>query len=146
MTVPGIQKILALTIMYETGPIERFEKVGNYASYCRCVGSKRFSNEKVKGKGNRRNGNKYLCWAYVEAAHHAQRHYECVKRYYQRKMAKTNLIVARKTIAHMLGLNHTVLLVICHIPGNFRDYDMSHTVYCFAYAMSHEVLVYSHTI
>ena len=33
MTVPGIQKILALTIMYETGPIERFEKVGNYASY-----------------------------------------------------------------------------------------------------------------
>jgi transposase len=103
MTVPGIQKILALTNMYETGPIERFEKVGNYASYCRCVGSKRLSNEKVKGKGNRRNGNKHLCWAYVEAAHHALRHYECVKRYYQRKMAKTNLIVARKTIAHKLA-------------------------------------------
>ena len=103
MTVPGIQKILALTIMYETGPIERFEKVGNYASYCRCVGSRRLSNEKVKGKGNRKNGNKYLCWAYGEAAHHAQLHYECVKRYYQRKMAKTNLIVARKTIAHKLA-------------------------------------------
>jgi transposase len=103
MTVPGIQKILALTIMYETGPIERFEKVGNYASYCRCVGSRRLSNEKVKGQGNRKNGNKYLCWAYVEAAHHAQLHYECVKRYYQRKMAKTNLIVARKTIAHKLA-------------------------------------------
>jgi transposase len=103
MTVPGIQKILALTIMYETGPIERFEKVGNYASYCRCVGSKRFSNEKVKGKGNRRNGNKHLSWAYVEAAHHALRHYECVKRYYQRKMVKTNIIVARKTIAHKLA-------------------------------------------
>jgi len=103
MTVPGIQKILALTIMYETGPIERFEKVGNYASYCRCVGSRRLSNDKVKGKGNRKNGNKHRCWAYVEAAHHARRHYECVKRYYQRKMAKTNLIVARKTIAHKLA-------------------------------------------
>jgi len=103
MTVPGIQKILALTIMYETGPIERFAKVGNYASYCRCVGSRRLSNEKVKGKGNRKNGNKHLCWAYVEAAHHALWHYEYVERYYQRKMAKTNLIVARKTIAHKLA-------------------------------------------
>jgi len=103
MTVPGIHKVLALTIMYETGSIERFEKVGNYASYCRCVGSKRLSNEKVKGKGNRRNGNKHLARAYVEAAHHALWHYEYVKRYYQRKMVKTNAIVARKTIAHKLA-------------------------------------------
>jgi len=103
MTVPGIQKILALTIMYETGPIERFEKVGNYASYCRCVGSKRISNEKVKGKGNRKNGNKHLSRAYVEAAHHAMWHYEYVKRYYQRKMVKTNTIIARKTLAHKLA-------------------------------------------
>ncbi len=103
MTVPGIQKILALTIMYETGPIERFRKVGNYASYCRCVGSKRISNEKVKGKGNRRNGNKHLSRAYVEAAHHAMWHYEYVQRYYQKKMVKTNTLVARKTIAHKLA-------------------------------------------
>jgi len=102
-TVPGIWKILALTIMYETGPIERFAKVGNYASYCRCVGSKRISNEKLKGRGNRRNGNKHLSWAYVEAAHNALWHYDYVKRYYQRKMAKTNIIVARKAIAHKLA-------------------------------------------
>jgi transposase len=103
MTVPGIWRILALTIMYETGPIERFAKVGNYASYCRCVGSKRISNEKLKGRGNRRNGNKHLSRAYVEAAHSALWHYEYVKRYYQRKMAKTNIIVARKAIAHKLA-------------------------------------------
>jgi len=41
MTVPGIHKILALTIMYETSPIKRFKKVGKYASYSRCVRSKR---------------------------------------------------------------------------------------------------------
>ena len=103
ITAPGIHKILALTIMYETGPIERFRKVGNYASYCRCVGSKRISNEKVKGKGNRRNGNKHLSRAYVEAAHHAMWHYEYVQRYYQKKMVKTNTLVARKTIAHKLA-------------------------------------------
>ena len=103
MTVPGIGKILALTIMYEAGPIERFAKVGNYASYCRCVGSERISNGKQKGKGNRKNGNKHLSRAYVEAANCALRHYEYVKRYYQRKMAKTNNVVARKAIAHKIA-------------------------------------------
>jgi len=102
-TVPGIWKILALTIMYETGPIERFAKVGNYASYCRCVGSERISNGKQKGKGNRKNGNKYLSWAYVEAANHALWNYSYVKRYHQRKMAKTNNVVAIKAIAHKLA-------------------------------------------
>jgi transposase len=103
MTVPGIHKILALTIMYETGSLDRFASVGNYASYCRCVGSERISNGKQKGKGNRKNGNKHLSRAYVEAANCALRHYEYVRRYYQRKMAKTNNIVARKAIAHKLA-------------------------------------------
>jgi transposase len=103
MTVPGIHKILALSIMYETGPIGRFAGVGNYASYCRCVGSERFSNGKRKGKGNRKNGNKYLSWAYVEAANHARWNYEYVERYYQRKMAKTNNVVAIKAIANKLA-------------------------------------------
>jgi len=102
-TVPGIWNILAQMIMLETGPIERFKKVGNYASYCRCVQSNRISNSKSKGKGNRKNGNKYLSWAYVEAANHALWNYEYVKRYHQKKMAKTNNIVAIKAIAHKLA-------------------------------------------
>ena len=61
-TVPGIGQILALTIMLETGDIRRFASVGNYASYCRCVGSQKISNGKKKGKGNTKNGNKYLSW------------------------------------------------------------------------------------
>jgi transposase len=103
LTVPGIGKILALTIMLETGDMKRFASVGNYVSYCRCVGSKRISNGKIKGEGNRKNGNKYLSWAYVEAAHFAIRDYPYVRRYYQRKMAKTNNIVAIKAIAHKLA-------------------------------------------
>jgi transposase len=103
LTAPGIGKILALTIMLETGPIERFAKVGNYASYCRCVQSKWFSNSKAKGKGNSKNGNKYLSWVYIEAANYALWNYDYVKRYYQRKMAKTNNVVAIKAIAHKLS-------------------------------------------
>jgi len=102
-TVPGIWNILAQMIMFETGSIERFKKVGNYASYCRCVQSNRLSNSKSKGKGNRRNGNKYLSWAYVEAANHALWNYEYVRRYYQRKTVRTNNIVAIKAVAHKLA-------------------------------------------
>jgi len=69
--VPGIGQILALTIMLETGDIKRFSTVGDYASYCRCVGSQKLSNGKKKGSGNTKNGNKYLAWAFVEAANFA---------------------------------------------------------------------------
>ena len=103
LTVPGIGKILALTIMYETGDINRFPDVGNYASYCRCVGSTRLSNGKQKGTGNRKNGNKYLSWAYVEAANFAIWFYPYIKKYYQKKISKTNKIVAIKTVAHKLA-------------------------------------------
>ena len=74
LTVSGIGRILGLIIVLETGPIERFAGVGNYASYCRCVGSTHVSNGKQKGKGNTKNGNKYLAWAYVEAANFAVRY------------------------------------------------------------------------
>jgi len=103
LTVNGIGEILGLTIMLETGEIERFAKVGNYASYCRCVGSEHLSNGKRKGRGNRKNGNKYLAWAYIEAANFAVRYNPEIKRYYQRKRARSNGIVAIKTVAHKLA-------------------------------------------
>jgi transposase len=99
-TVPGIGLILALTIMLETGDIDRFPTVGDYASYCRCVGSKKISNGKKKGSGNTKNGNKYLAWAYVEAANYAVRFSAKIKSFYQRKKAKTNGISAIKAVAH----------------------------------------------
>lgn len=102
-TTPGIGPILASVILLETGPIQRFAEVGNYASYCRCVDSKRVSNGKKKGEGNTKNGNKYLAWAYVEAAHFALRFCPQAKRFYERKKARTNGIVAIKALAHKLA-------------------------------------------
>ena len=102
-SMSGIGKVLGLTIVLETGPVERFARVGNYASYCRLVGSERLSNAKRKGRGNTKSGNKYLAWAYLEAANFAVRYNPTIKRYYQRKRAKTNGIVAIKTVAHKLA-------------------------------------------
>ena len=101
-TVSGIGEILALTIMLETGEIGRFATVGNYASYCRCVGSQKISNGKKKGEGNTKNGNKYLAWGFVEAANFAIRFSSKIKSFYQRKKAKTKGVVAIKAVAHKL--------------------------------------------
>ena len=103
LTVPGIGQILALTIMLEVGDIGRFAKVGNFSSYARCVSSQRLSAGKKKGEGNRKNGNRYLAWAFVEASHFARRHNERLRRYYQRKLAKTNPAVATKAVCNKLS-------------------------------------------
>jgi len=103
LTVQGIGEILALTISLETGDINRFADVGNYSSYCRCVQADRISNKKKKGQGNSKNGNTYLAWAFVVAAAFAIRHNEKARKFYQRKSAKTNKVVARKALANKLA-------------------------------------------
>ena len=102
-TVDGIGTILAQTIVLETGDIGRFPSVGHYASYCRCVGSTKVSNGKRKGQGNVNNGNPYLEWAYMEATQFTIRFSPIVQRFYQRKQAKSHLMIARKAVAHTLA-------------------------------------------
>ena len=102
-TVPGIGEVLGLTIALETGPIGRFASAGQYASYCRCVPSAYWSNGKKKGQGNQRSGNKYLSWAYAEAANFCIRFCPEAKKYYQRKMAKTNQPSAYRAMANKLS-------------------------------------------
>ena len=103
LTIPGVGEILAMTILLETGCIARFPKVGNYVSYCRLVASQRISNDKVKGKGNDRNGNKYLAWAFSEAAEHARRHYPMCRSFYNRKLQQNNGKVAHCALARKLS-------------------------------------------
>lgn len=103
VTICGVGKILGLTIMLESGPMERFEKVGNYASYCRVVSSQWTSNGKSKGKGNKKNGNRYLSWAFSEAAELARRYDDRARAYYNRKLRKTNFMVAHAALAHKLA-------------------------------------------
>jgi len=103
LSMPGVGRVLALTIMMETGPIDRFVKVGNYVSYYRKVPAGRFSNDKKKGNGNRKNGNKYLSWAYAEAAELARRFDSEARAYYDRKRRRTNAPIAHSALAHKLA-------------------------------------------
>jgi transposase len=102
-TVPGVGPILAMTILLEAGPMERFKDVGNFSSYCRCVSSEKISNGKKKGENNSKNGNPYLAWAFMEAGHHAIRAYPPVKKFHQRQLAKKHKIVAYKSVANKLA-------------------------------------------
>ncbi|WP_233511150.1 transposase [Dyella psychrodurans] len=102
-SVPGIGPILGMTILLETGAIERFASVGDYASYCRMVESVRLSNGKRKGHGNRKCGNRYLCWAFVEAANYATRYQPAIRRWYERKRARKHRVVAIKAVGHKLA-------------------------------------------
>jgi transposase len=102
-SIPGVGRVLALTIMLETGDIRRFPQVGNYSSYCRKVQSRWTSNGKTKGKGNTKNGNKYLAWAFSEAAELARRYSPEVQVYYNRKLQRTNRMAAHTAVAHKLS-------------------------------------------
>ena len=100
LSMPGVGVVLGLTIMLETGPIDRFAKAGNFSSYCRKVPSNWISNGKRKGRGNTKNGNKYLAWAFSEVAEFARRYDAASRSWYDRKMARSNRMVAHSALAH----------------------------------------------
>jgi transposase len=102
-SIAGVGEILASTIQLETGEIGRFRCAGRYVSYCRSVGGWRLSNGKAKGRGQIKNGNPYLAWAWLEAANFAKRYHAPVRRFYERKRARTHPVVAIKAVAHKLA-------------------------------------------
>jgi len=48
-------------------------------------------------------GNKYLAWAFSEAAEMARRYDTQCRSWYNRKMQKTNFMVAHQALAHKLA-------------------------------------------
>jgi transposase len=76
-----------------------------------------------RGEGNTKNGNKYLAWAFIEAANFAQRYHVPAKRFYERKKASTNNIVATKALAHKLAR------ACYHILKEGKPFDVAR---CFA--------------
>ncbi len=120
LTIPGIGKILAMTIMTEVGEISRFKKVNHYSSYCRCVSARCISNGKRKKDNNRKNGNRYLAWAYVEAANYNKRYCEMAKKFVQKKTAKMNYSLAIKALGNKLSKASYFII------RDQKDYDPVH--------------------
>ena len=102
-SIPGVGKILAATILLETGDIARFPSPGHYGSYARCVSMEKVSNGKLKGRGNRKNGNRYLAWAFMEATHLSAIWSPEIKRFYAKRKARRHILVAKKTVANKLA-------------------------------------------
>jgi len=102
-TLPGVGRILGMTITMEVGDIKRFAGPGHFASYCRTVQAQCISNSKKKGENNSKCGNRYLAWAFVEAANFARRYDEQCRKWYDRKAAKTSAVIATKALACKLA-------------------------------------------
>jgi transposase len=117
LTIPGIGRILGMTITMEVGEVGRFKTDGHFASYCRMVDARRMSNGKCKADNNQKCGNKYLAWVFVEAAHYARRFDEHCRRWYDRKAAKTSKVIATKALGCKLAK------AAWHVMVGKCDYD-----------------------
>ena len=117
VTIPGIGRILGMTITMEVGDIQRFKSDGHFASYCRMVDARRLSNGKCKADNNQKCGNKYLSWAFVEAANYGRRFDEHCRRWYDRKAAKTSKVIATKALGCKLAK------AAWHVMAGKCDYD-----------------------
>jgi transposase len=117
LTIPGVGRVLALTITMEVGDIKRFRSDGDYASYCRMVDARRLSNGKQKGDNNAKCGNPYLSWAYVEGANFARRFDVNCRRWHDRKAAKKGSILATKALGCKLAK------ASWHVMTYNTDYD-----------------------
>ena len=102
-SVPGIGRVLALTILLEIGDINRFPTVKQFASYSRLIKCKAESAGKSYGTQGSKIGNAYLKWAFSEAAVLFLRGNPPAQKYLakcQRRMGKAKALSA---LAHKLG-------------------------------------------
>lgn len=113
MSIPGVGLVLASIIRMEMGDVSRFAGVGDFVSYCRLAPSAHYSNGHKKGEGNRKCGNRYLAWAFLEAAQFCRRYCPEARRYYERKKRGTRAFataVASKALASKLARSAYVML------------------------------------
>lgn len=102
-SVWGIGPILALTIIYEIGDIERFESVQKFASYARLVKCKAESAGKSYGTQGNKIGNAHLKWAFSEAAVLYLRGNEKAQKYLLKLQKRMSKAKALSALAHKLG-------------------------------------------
>jgi len=107
-TIPGVGKILALTIYYEVGEIARFPSARQFCSYARVVpGMAQSGNVVRRGTGSKQ-GNPHLKWAFNQAAAISVRHYGYVRNFRQKHLArrrsKARRLISLSIVAHKLAI------------------------------------------
>jgi len=103
LSTPGIGKVLALTILYEIGDINRFPRHQDLASYARLVRGTVASAGKIEGMRGAKMGNGYLKWAFKECILVAKRSHPEIKAMAQRLERKHGKATANAILAHRLA-------------------------------------------
>jgi transposase len=102
-SIPGVGKVLALILLYETHAIGRFETAGQFLSYARLVRCAHESGGKKLGTGGKKIGNAHLRWAFAEAACLFLRSSERAKKWKQQQAAQRGEGKALAILAARLG-------------------------------------------
>lgn len=102
-SIKGVGRILALTILYEIGDIERFPSVQQFASYSRLVKCKAESAGKIYGTNGNKIGNRHLKWAFSEACVLFLRNNPEGQRFLQKLQRRMSKAKALSVLAHKLG-------------------------------------------
>jgi transposase len=102
-TVPGIGRILALTILFEVDRIDRFPTVKDFCSYSRLVKGSVASAGKVKGLCGGKMGNPYLRWAFGQAAVICKRNHPLLTPYAEKLVSKHGKFKGNAILANKLG-------------------------------------------
>jgi transposase len=102
-SIPGVGKVLALTILYEIHDVRRFDRVQEFASYARLVKCAKESAGKKLGTSGGKMGNVHLKWAFSEAAVLFVRHSAEGKKLLARLEKRFGKGKALSILAHKLG-------------------------------------------
>jgi transposase len=102
-SIPGVGKVLALTILYEIHDVHRFDRVQQFASYARLVKCAKESAGKKHGTSGAKMGNVHLKWAFSEAAVLFVRHSAEGKKLLARLEKRHGKGKALSILAHKLG-------------------------------------------
>ena len=102
-SIPGIGRVLGMTILYEIHDINRFERVQDFVSYCRLVKSARESSGKRMGTSGKKIGNVHLKWAFSEAVVLFLRRNPQAKKYRDKLMRKHGKAKSLSILAHKLA-------------------------------------------
>ena len=119
-TVPGIGKILGMTLLYEIGTIERFPRVQEFMSYARLVRPPKMSAGKRTGDASgKKIGNAHLKWALSEALTLLARESEAVKARLARLESKHGKAKALSILTARLGRS------VYHMLEKREAFDMN---------------------
>jgi transposase len=121
-TIPGVGRIISLTILLEIDTITRFDTRQQFCSYARLITPKQESAGKVVGVGNARAGNAWLKWAFSEAAVVSAQKDERMKKCLAKLQSRHGSGKGLSIVAHKLGR------VVYHLLHTKQVFDVDRFV------------------